>query len=175
MLTAATTLLRPFCDEDLDVLTALRNDVALQATLLSLPRGSSAERVRAWAAQLVSDAQTLFFVVASRESDRALGFVQLARMDFVHGRGELGIALTGSARGKGHGGEAILLLEAHAASVFRIRKVTLQVLRANSRAIHLYERLGYEQAGTMRAHFYNLGAYHDVVLMEKLLPGGTAA
>jgi RimJ/RimL family protein N-acetyltransferase len=168
MLTLQATTLRPWQEEDVPLLSALRNDVALQATLLASPRGSSREQVLGWLAQATADPATLFFVVASTVTGRAVGFIQLRHMDPLHGHAELGVALAPDARGKGHGAAAIRLIERHAEEVFGVRKVVLRVLATNP-AARLYARLGYEPAGTLRAHFYHRGEHHDVVLMERFV------
>jgi diamine N-acetyltransferase len=175
MLTRNATLLRPYADEDLEVLSALRNDVALQSTLLALPRGSSLARVRAWASSLSDDREAIFLIVADAQTGRAGGFIQLTHLDFLHGHGELGIALSPDARGSGHGANAIGLLEDHARDVFGIRKITLRVLESNAGAVRLYDRLGYRHVGILRQHFYHRGAHHDVAMMEKLLVEPAAA
>ncbi len=168
MLTLKVTKLRPFTDGDIDVLSALRNDLATQTTLLALPRPSGVDRVRAWATQSKED--HLFFVVADAKTNASLGFVQLAHLDLLHGTADLGIALHDSARGKGHGRSAIALVERFGRDTFRIRKISLTVLATNEAAIGLYRDSGYETVGTRRAHFYSAGRYHDVLLMEKQLP-----
>jgi RimJ/RimL family protein N-acetyltransferase len=175
MLTSNGTTLRPHQDADLDLLATLRNDAALQATLLALPRGSSHGQVRSWLSRLEAEPTTLFFVIADAVSGGPLGFIQLVHLDFVHGHGEIGLALSASARGRGHGGEAMRLLEAHAQGVFGLRKAVLRVLASNEGALRLYARLGYGRAGTLRAHFYHRGAHHDVAIMEKLLASAPGA
>ena len=169
MLTVGHTRLRACLEADLEVLTTIRNDVELQANLLALPRGSSRDAVRAWVSRRASDETCLFFIVSDVHTDRALGFVQLLRIDLVHGHAELGIALATDARGHGHGAAAIGLIERYAQDVFRIRKFVLQVRASNLAAVRLYSKLGYERAGTLRAHFYHRGAFDDVTLMERLL------
>src|SRR5688572_17125760 len=101
MLTGETVLLRPPLPEDRAALFGLRNDVALQVALMALPRANSARRADEWIEGVLSDPQSLFFVVAGREANQCIGFIQLRRMDFVHGTGELGICLDEAARGKG--------------------------------------------------------------------------
>jgi RimJ/RimL family protein N-acetyltransferase len=169
MLVVAATRLRPFSESDVGLLAGMRNDVELQETLLAMPRGSSESAVRAWLSRLEADVATLFFVVADRSSDRALGFVQLRNIELTHRRGELGLALVAEARGLGHGSAAIRLLEGHARDVFGLEKTLLYVLGVNLRAQQLYERLGYRRIGVLEAHHYARGAFHDVVMMEKRL------
>jgi RimJ/RimL family protein N-acetyltransferase len=169
MLAGETIVLRPPLPDDRDLLFRVRNDASEQTALMSLPRANSARRVDDWVEGILDDPQSLFFVIADRQTNRAVGFVQMRRIDFVHGTGELGIWLDEPARGAGSADQALQLLEAHARDVFRVRKVVLQVLADNQRAVRCYERNGYAIAGTLREHFYHGGRYHDVLIMEHLL------
>ena len=57
MHSANQTVIRAPQDSDLPILQALRNDVALQAQLMSLPRANGRERVQAWLGRLAEDPQ----------------------------------------------------------------------------------------------------------------------
>lgn len=171
MLMDQAVLLRPPLPEDREFLFRLRNDVALQSALMALPRANSPRRVDEWVEGILNDPQSLFFLIVERQTDRAIGFIQLRRMDFVHGTGELGICLEEAARGKGCAIQSLRLLETHARDVFRIRKVVLQVLASNTRAVAFYEKHGYSKVGVLQGHFYHAGTYHDVWIMEHLLVG----
>jgi RimJ/RimL family protein N-acetyltransferase len=170
MLQTEKTILRPPTDDDLPRLTDWRNDIALQVSLLAVPRPNSAERVRAWLARRLEDEQAVFFIVADRQTNLAIGFVQAVNLDFVHGRGELGICLCPQAQGKGFAAEALSLLERYLVDRFRLRKLTLFVLANNERAMRFYSRQEFTQSGVLREHFFADGAYHDVLVMEKFLP-----
>ena len=169
MLSDDLVSLRPPRPDDRELLARLRNDPALQSGLLALPRANSSRRVDEWVEGVLADPASLFFVIAPRPGDSAAGFVQLRKMDFVHRHGELGIALAQESRGKGCAAAAIRLVERHARAVFGLRKVVLQVLASNRRAVALYQRCGYGPAGVLRLHFYHDGGFHDVALMEHLL------
>jgi RimJ/RimL family protein N-acetyltransferase len=169
MLSAGHTLLRPFDERDLAPLTELRNDVALQGDLLASPRGSSLSATREWVTRRMAPEGALFFVIARAEDGGAVGFVQLEGLHPIHRHAHLGVALSRAARGVGHGSAAIRLLERHAHDVLGVRKILLEVKSSNTRAVTLYERLGYERAGVLRAHVYLAGTFHDVTVMEKHL------
>ena len=169
MLTGSSIVLRPPLPEDQNFLFRLRNDVPLQTALMTLPRANSSRRVEEWVEGVLNDPQSLFFIVAEAHGNQGAGFIQLRRMDFVHGTGELGICLDESARGKDYATQAIGLLETHAHEVFRIRKVVLQVLASNQRAIACYKKCGYAPVGVLQMHFYHGQKYHDVLIMEHLL------
>jgi diamine N-acetyltransferase len=169
MLTGSKARLRSPREDDKNFLVGLRNDVPLQMLLMALPRASSSARVDEWMARLTDDPASLFFVIADKESDEAVGYIQLTKMDFIHGYGELGICLGAEHRGRGYAAEAFALLERHARDVFNIRKIVLYCLTANERAIGFYKKTGYETVGTLKAHFYQDGAFRDVLIMEKHL------
>jgi diamine N-acetyltransferase len=169
MLTGSKARLRAPREDDKNLLVGLRNDTGLQMSLLTLPRANPTSRVDEWIARLTNDPASLFFVVADRATDKAVGYIQLTKMDFVHGHGELGICLAEENRGRGYAADALALLERHARSVFNIRKIVLYCLASNERAIALYNKTGYQSVGTLTEHFYQDGAFRDVLIMEKHL------
>lgn len=67
--------------------------------------------------------------------------------------GEFGIMIDETYRGKGHGQQAMRLLEREAKK-FGIEKLKLQVLKDNLSAVAVYEKLGYEKT-------------HELIAMEK--------
>lgn len=162
-------ILRAPHDDDLPMLAELRNDVELQTRLMSIARPNSVERVREWLTRRGSDPDGLFFIVAHRVDNATAGFVQVQRIDWVHGHAWLGICLAASARGVGIGGETLSLVESYLVNRFRLRKLMLEVLAINQRAVGFYSRAGYEIAGIWRRHFYADGQFHDVQIMEKHL------
>jgi len=169
MLVGKGVVLRAWCDDDLEVLMRLRNDVALQTQLMTQPRPNSRDRVSQWLKDRSERPDVIFFVVAAADDDRALGYVQLANMDVMHGRGDLGICLDPALHGRGVAGQTMELLQAYAIQVFGLRKILLQVLCSNLRAIRFYEKEGFERVGVLREHAFLQGSRVDVLLMEKLL------
>jgi RimJ/RimL family protein N-acetyltransferase len=169
MLTANAIQLRPPDPRDLPFFTGMRNDVALQLSLMALPRPNSTSKTAAWLASRTDDPQGVFFVIADCKTDTAVGFIQLTHMDLLHGTCELGICLAAPATGLGYAGEAMGLVEAYAQTVFNLRKIGLRVLVDNGRAVAFYDKIGYRRVGTLMQHHYQRGAYQDVLIMEKQL------
>jgi diamine N-acetyltransferase len=169
MLTGNKVVLRAWGAEDLPSLQALRNDVPLQRQIMARPKGSSLEQVRAWLTARSQAADTVFFVIADRASNHALGYVQLLDMDLFHGSGRLGICIGPQAQGRGCGSETLTLLANYVHEVFGLRKIVLEVLASNDGAIRLYRRHGYREVGQWLQHFRTVSDYADVVIMEKLL------
>ena len=151
---------------DFAVLSALRNDAAVQRQLMIEPRQYSPAQVRAWIRRRTADSTGVFWVV---DCSGPCGFVQLTRIDRGRGTADLGICLARSVRGKGVAAEAMGLLEMHAKEKLRCKKLTLRVLRVNHRAIALYGKLKFKILETKRRHHFDGAHWRDVVFMRKVL------
>lgn len=162
--------LRVWREDDLPSLTALRNDFALQSQLMARARGSNAEQVLTW---LKDRTDRLFFVIADRGSDAALGYLQIADLGVVDRHADLGICLARRARGSGLGGEAINLVCDYLVNTWDLRKLCLRVRADNAAALRCYEKAGFEHCGVLRQHVCFDGRWLDVVMMERFLASGS--
>ena len=160
-----TVELRKLVKADLAVLTALRNDTAVQRQLMIDSKNYSPAQIRAWVRRRTGDPQGAFWVI---DIGGACGFVQLTRIDRKAGMADLGICLARSARGKGVAARAMRLLEKEAKKL-GCRKLTLRVLRINHRAIGLYRKLKFTITETKRRHHFDGAHWRDVVFMENRL------
>ena len=167
MLTGKDIVLRAWKESDLPKLTVLRNDLSLQAQLLTQPRPNSVPRVVRWLQEKSEKPEGVFFIVAARDTDMPLGYIQIHQMDLQNRHCGLGICLAAEAQGKGHGQEALSLVERYVKETFGMRKIMLEVLLSNASAIRFYERYGFDRIGVMKAHFQIGNTYADVLVMEK--------
>ena len=163
--------LRDWSESDLPDLTGWRNDAALQAQLLARVRGSSIDQVRRWAQARSVGPSSLLQLIALRDDDRAIGYVQVVGVDELDQCGVLGICVDPTSQGTGFGREALAMLIAHGARLRPLRKLELRVLADNARAIRCYEAVGFTHCGVLRQCTFIDGAHRDVVLMERFLPG----
>ncbi|SFS05904.1 diamine N-acetyltransferase [Dyella sp. OK004] len=169
MLQGERLVLREWRESDLQDLALLRNDVELQALLMARAKPNSIERVRHWLSERTSREEMSFFVAAARVDDAVLGYLQIANIDRYNEVGELGICLAHGAQGNGLAREACQLLEPYLRQVLGLRKLTLQVLASNERAVSFYRKSGYREVGRLEQHFHFNGQYHDVLVMERFL------
>jgi diamine N-acetyltransferase len=169
MLRYANVVLRPWTQDDIPALERMRNDVELQAMLMTQPRPNSRQRVLEWLAAKTEAGNGLFFIVADSASDVAVGYLQVTRLDLQNGTGELGICLSPAAHGKGYGASAIHALVDYLLKTFNLRKLVLHVLADNRGAIAFYLKQGFVEAGRLKEQFYHDGRYRDVVVMERFL------
>lgn len=158
--------LRPVGPGDHAALARLRKDEALQHMLLANPPAGGDPDVAGWVAR--REANGRLWAVADAASDACLGFVQLSEIHRKNAVAWLGIALDEGARGRGAGRLAMTALEDEARAI-GLSKLLLQVRADNAPAITLYDGLGYDRVGVMRAHYDDGARRHDVLVMEKLL------
>ncbi len=164
--------LRPWQKTDLGFLLTLRNDVALQALLLSEARGSRKADVIAWLARRAESDTGLFRVIEF--TGAPVGYLQAEREDgsgqaATPDRWRLGICLAPAFQGRGLGGAALGLLEAELQSIHTARLLTLQVDAANARALALYRRHGFQETARIERHVQVGGVWRNVVVMTKAL------
>lgn len=98
----------------------------------------------------------------------AVGTVGVFGIDEVARHGEVGIALIGSARGRGIGSEAMAQILEFAFVRGNLRRIHLEVISSNAAAIRVYEKLGFVAEGRQREHAWVRGRYEDIVRMGLL-------
>lgn len=169
MLSDDRIVLRPWNEGDVDELSLLRNDLELQEMLMTQPRPNTGQKVREWLDEKSSRDDSVFFVIANKEDDRPIGFIQVIDMSNLHGTGTIGICLSPSYQGSGAGSAAIRLLADYLRRIFDTRKLLLNVLADNENAIAFYRKQGFVDAGRLRRQFFSKGEYKDVIVMEKFI------
>ena len=106
------------------------------------------------------------FVICLRDRERPIGFCALHDIDHVNGGTELGIGIGETDEwDKGYGSEAMEVLLDFAFGELRLHRVFLHVFEFNARAIHAYERIGFQHEGAKRQAYYRHGRHHDMLVM----------
>lgn len=83
----------------------------------------------------------------------------------------LGVMLLRDRWGQGHGSDAVRTLVRYAFGPLNFRKVSLEVLADDPRAIGAYRKAGFVEEGRFRAHTWYAGEYRDVLRMATFRPG----
>jgi len=94
-----------------------------------------------------------------------IGECQLHFVDHYRGTCDLGIALGRPYWAKGFGQDAVRALVAFAFRDLNLRKVGLEVLADDDRAVSAYRKVGFVEEGRRRAHSWFEGAFHDALVM----------
>jgi len=161
--------LRFWCEEDIEKLMQLRNDIKLQSQLLSRVKGSNVERTRQWLQQRSLGPGNILLIIADNNNNVPLGYIQFIDIDPIDQVAKLGICLSPEAQGKGIGPEVLLLAFNYLHNFSDVRKIILEVREDNERAIKCYERIGFKRCGKYLQHKYIEGKWHDLIIMELFL------
>jgi len=109
------------------------------------------------------------FALRTLEGDRLIGFVAIHSIEWNNQSGTLSMGIgEPEYRGKGLGGEALLLILNYAFNELNLYRVGLDVISSNERAIRAYRKAGFREEGRLRAAVYRDGQRHDRILMSVL-------
>src|SRR5262245_19017605 len=167
MLRGERVTLRAVERSDLPAIHAVRNDPEVEGRVFAAPLPHSLAELEAqFDAQAAKPAHERDDIVFAIEVGGAvIGRVILFDSDSVSGTIRLGIAIAQDHQGRGLGTEAVDLALGYAFRDLGVRKVWLDVLADNGRAIGSYRKSGFVEEGRMRAHYWHDGAHHDAVVM----------
>jgi len=148
--------------------------VARERLWLGFVEGPPLMQTRAFVDMILRGAGVQF--VALDDAGEVVGWCDVVRLDqesFRHGW-RLGMGVLPAVRGRGVGRR---LAEAAIAAAKEqgAERIELEVFASNTRAVALYERLGFVREGVKRRARKLDGAYDDIVQMALLLAEGGSA
>jgi RimJ/RimL family protein N-acetyltransferase len=113
-----------------------------------------------------ADPNRLEFHLRTLADDRLIGFVALHSVEWNNGAALLAIGI-GEARyrGKGYGTDALQLILRFAFHELNLFRIGLDVIATNTRALRMYEKLGFQREGCMRGAVLRDGCRTDRILM----------
>jgi len=165
MLKTNRITLTSITEDDLPVLFDWIND--REQVLLNAPYKPIVDsRHRAWFDSIQTRNDLVIFGIRLLETNKLIGSCQLHNINYIHRSAELQIRLGDNSEwGLGYGTEAVRLLLDFAFKDLNLKKVHLHVFSTNSRAIGVYEKVGFVREGLLRKAAHVDGAYIDVVVM----------
>ncbi len=106
---------------------------------------------------------TVRCAIVTDKSDVILGLITLANVNYLNQTAVLHIMIGDKENhGKGIGTFAVSTMVAHAFYNMNLRRVELNVLTSNERAIHVYEKVGFKREGLKRKAVYKNGEFVDM-------------
>lgn len=106
------------------------------------------------------------FYIRTLADDRLVGFVGLGSLAWSHGEAWVGIGLGNPEDwGKGYGSDAMHLALRYCFTELNLRRVSLEVIDYNPRAIRSYEKNGFVHEGRRRGPILRQGLRWDVLAM----------
>jgi|SRR5690625_429645 len=149
-------------EEDIPFLYTLFNDPNITDYWFMEPYAST-KRIKE--EFLKNDDRSRVFIVTDDEK-RKIGLVGLFAIEQRHRHAEFAIAFAPEHQGKGYAKSVIKLLLDYAFFTLNLYKVYLIVVDMNKKAWHLYEKVGFENEGRLKRHYYINGTYYDGIVMS---------
>lgn len=107
--------------------------------------------------------------IALRETDDLIGTIGLNNIDARNRHAAFGIGIGDKQYwGKGYGTEATGLIIRHAFQTLNLNRLWLHVYEFNTRALRVYEKLGFQIEGRLRQDAFRDGRYWDTIVMGVL-------
>lgn len=100
------------------------------------------------------------------KDNEQLGYVALFSIDPIHRKAEFGIMIDPKHQGHGYASIATDLAIDYAFSTLNLNKLYLIVDRINEKAIHVYEKMGFEMEALLKEEYFVNGSFHDVSIMS---------
>lgn len=157
-----TLKLRPLEREDLKFVHDLDNDANIMRYWFEEPYEAYVELVELYDKHIHDQMERRFILDMSGVS---IGLVELIEIDYIHRRAEFQIIIDPAHQGQGHGEKATRMAMDYAFLVLNLYKLYLVVDNENKRAIHIYEKIGFEVEGVLKHEFFINGTYHNATRM----------
>ena len=166
MIQGSMITLRALEDRDQETLRCWRNDPKLSCFHFSAMPLSQISQKR-WYENYSESSNSKIFIIEN-DQNSAIGYTVLKNIDHKNRNAEIGLYLDPSFQGKGYGRDSFETLIRFCFEELNMHRVYLQVFAFNTRAISLYERIGFKTEGCLREAFFTQNDYHDIILMSIL-------
>ena len=155
--------LRPLERSDLRFVHELNNDAKIMRYWFEEPYETFTELSQLYDRH-VHDLRERRFI-CENEAGESVGLVELMELNHIHRRGEFQIIIAPDRQGHGYASQATWLAVEYAFMMLNLYKLYLVVDVKNEKAIHIYEKIGFQREGTLREEFFSSGRYHDALRM----------
>ncbi|SDQ93794.1 Protein N-acetyltransferase, RimJ/RimL family [Virgibacillus subterraneus] len=167
MLSSKRLQFRKMMEIDIEKYHSWRNDLDVMKTTSTSLDLYSLDETRSFVENIILNSiSSKSYIIEERESDTAIGVTSLINIDTKNRNAECIIDIGEKEYwGKGYGTEALQMLLEYAFLELNLHRVSLRVFSLNERAIHIYNKLGFEKEGVMRESLYRNGKWHDIITM----------
>lgn len=127
------------------------------------------EEIAAWIRKIkIPSEDRTDFLIVLHDTDEFLGEVVLNEMDPINRSANIRIVIGTQHHGKGYGTEAMRLMLNYGFKTLKLHRIHLGVYVFNPRAVHVYEKIGFQREGMQRDVLYWEGEFHDMIMMSIL-------
>lgn len=171
MLRGELVTLRAFEREDLKAFWEMRNDLEVESRVNGArPLPASLAQLEASFDERLKEDDKTFVRLAIEVEPELIGDVAIWGIEEHNRFGNLGIAIRRSSWGKGYGQDAIRTVLGYCFTHLNLRKISLQVLADDERAVGCYRAAGFVEEGLLKQHAWFDGDYRDVLWMSVFRP-----
>jgi RimJ/RimL family protein N-acetyltransferase len=170
ILRGPTVHLTAMSKDDLPIITGWYEDAGFGRLFDATPAAPrSPEQWAKWLDEQHASQKDYLFAIRCNDDNLLIGYVNLDGILWSHRNCWLAIGLGDRANwGKGYGREAMELALKFAFDELNLHRVQLTVFSYNTRAIALYQKLGFTREGVFREHLRREGQYFDMILFGLL-------
>lgn len=157
--------IRALEETDLEFVHELNNEYSIMSYWFEEPYESLTELKYLCEKHMMDNDERRFVI----EDDGVLaGIVELVDINYIHRNCEIQIIVKPEFNGRGYAKFAFSECLSYAFNILNMHKVYLYVDTSNDRAVHIYEKSGFEIEGTLKEQFYTKGEYQNAYLMGLL-------
>jgi len=160
-------VLRPIRADDADAMWDMLDDPEGNR-LTGTTRGFTRDEVDAWCESREAAHGRYDFAVTANGDDEYRGEIVLNDLDEDVRSAGLRLSMRPAYRGRGYGTEAIELVLGFAFDGLGLHRVELDVLSINTRAMSLYENIGFRVEGRRRDAYRDGAGWCDALVMSML-------
>jgi len=169
MLAGEKIILRPLKIEDLEKTHEWRNNLELIKLTQGVRFPKTMEMDRDWFNQALNDKsnRNIYFGIDEIETGDFIGIIQLNNIDYISGTANWGFMIGETInQSKGIGTEFSTLILNYTFNNLNLRKITSYVVENNSISIRLFRKLGFNEEGILRKHYFVEGEYRDILILS---------
>ncbi len=161
--------IRPAEEDDLGFLTALRTSEHVQNNVGQFIFVNQLNQ-KEWLANISKSRSDKFmiFEVLEGNSYEKIGMIRLSSIDLQNRSVCVGGDILENKSGKGYGKNMYEIIFKLCFKIWDMNRVWLSVLEDNTRAIKLYEKMGFVHEGRQREAIYKDGKHTDYLMMSIL-------
>lgn len=160
--------LRALEPEDLDILYRWENDAALWTEGNTLTPWSkySLRKYIEESFQDIYEIRRLRLMIVSKDTNEAVGTVDLFNFDPFHNRAEIGILVDRTHQKQGFAEQALNLLSEYAFKFLKIKQIYAHIPELNATSLRLFQRCNYTIAGKLVDWIKSGNEYRDVYILQ---------
>lgn len=157
--------LRPTEKEDIDYLLTLMKNPEIMDYWFSEPYTNKEKFTASFDERQKDDSLRQFIAYAD---DEKIGYTSLFHINPRHRTAVFAIMLDQNSQGKGYAEEVVRSVVDYGFYQLNLNKITLDVVDFNEKAVHIYQKVGFEVEGEKRQQYFIKGTYHNSLSMGLL-------